>query len=159
MTAVTNIKSATPALWFGNTFVTINLSASQGEDRICVIEHQMPYGDSPPLHVHRDEDEVFHILSGTLRFHLDGDELTASAGQTVLAPKGRAHSYRVESSEGARVLTITRGSGFETMVRKAGRLAERAELPPQAMPTPEAIASLASLCAANGIDIVGAPLA
>lgn len=159
MTAIANVKSAAPALWFGNTFITINLSASESADGICVIEHRMPYGDSPPLHIHRNEDEVFHILEGTLRFRVAGKDLTASAGETLVAPKGLPHSYRVESAAGARVLTITRGNDFETMLRKAGRPAEKADLPPQGAPTPEAIAMLTRLCAENGIDIVGAPLA
>ncbi|WP_234818672.1 cupin domain-containing protein [Sinorhizobium fredii] len=47
----------------------------------------MPYADSPPLHVHRREDEVFHILEGRMRFHIDGRERIAGAGETVIAPK------------------------------------------------------------------------
>ena len=69
------------------------------------------------------------------------------------------HTYRVESPEGARTLTVTRGSDFETMLRQAGRSAEQPELPPQMEPTPEIIAVLVQLCAKNGIDIVGPPLA
>lgn len=159
MTAMTNIKSTVPALWFGNTLVTINLSASQGTDGISVVEHRMPYGESPPLHVHRNEDEVFHILTGTMRFHVDGRDIVAVAGQTVIAPKGLPHSFRVESKEGATCLTITQGADFETMLRAASRPAQAAALPPQAAPTPEAIAMLTRLAADNGIDIVGAPLA
>jgi quercetin dioxygenase-like cupin family protein len=159
MTAIANIQTAAPALWFGNTLITINLSAKDGADGICVVEHRMPYGDSPPLHVHRNEDEVFHILSGTLRFRVDGQDRIAGAGETVLAPKGLPHSYRVESRDGARVLTITRGADFETMLCKAGRPALSADLPPQGAPTPEAIAFLSQACAENGIDIVGGPLA
>jgi hypothetical protein len=65
----------------------------------------------------------------------------------------------VESAGGARCITITRGSDFETMLRTMGRPAERAELPPAAAPTPEQIAALVKCCADNHIDIVGAPLA
>lgn len=159
MTAMTNIKSAVPALWFGNTLVTINLSASQGTDGICVVEHRMPFGESPPLHVHRNEDEVFHILSGTMRFRVDGRDMVAAAGQTVIAPKGLPHSFRVESPEGAHCLTITQGADFETMLRAASRPAQGATLPPQGAPTADAIALLTRLAGENGIDIVGPPLA
>ncbi|WP_244560062.1 cupin domain-containing protein [Ensifer aridi] len=119
----------------------------------------MPYGDSPPLHVHRREDEVFHILEGRMRFNIDGHERIAVAGETAVAPKGLPHTFRVESREGARCLTVTRGSDFETLLRQMGRPAKRPELPPQAAPTPEIIAALTQCCAKNGIDIVGAPLA
>lgn len=158
MTYLSKITAAQEMLWFGNTLVSIVVPASVGADQLCAIEHWIPYGDSPPLHVHRNEDEMFHIISGTLRFDLGGKGLTAIAGETVLAPKGVPHSYRVESVEGAHVLTVTRGKDFETMVRSAARPAETADLPPATAPSPEMIAQLTALCAKNQIDIVGPPL-
>ncbi|PBB18386.1 cupin [Mesorhizobium sp. WSM4313] len=158
MTMINTTIAGKELLWFNNTLVTIQVSSADGEDGICIIEHRQPYGDSAPLHVHRNEDEVFHILEGRIRFVVDGRERLAGAGETVLAPKGLPHTYKVESLEGAHTLTVTRGSDFETMVRKASRPAERAELPPAAAPTPEMIEVLTSLCAENGIDIVGPPL-
>ncbi|CAN7681968.1 hypothetical protein [Mesorhizobium sp. LjNodule214] len=65
----------------------------------------------------------------------------------------------MESPEGARTLTVTRGSDFETMLRQAGRAAEQPELPPLSKPTPAMIEALTRICAENGIDIVGPPLA
>ncbi len=150
--------AASQPLWFGNTLVSIAVSSSTGRDGVCVIEHTMPYADSPPLHVHQNEDEIFHVLSGRMRFVVGGKERFANAGDTLLAPKGVPHTYRVESAEGARVLTITRGSDFEGMIRAAARPAAQAVLPPAAAPTPEIIAELTRLCAKNGIDLVGPPL-
>jgi mannose-6-phosphate isomerase-like protein (cupin superfamily) len=144
--------------WFGNTMIAIRLSASAGADGICVVEHWMPFGDSPPLHVHHTEDEVFHILEGEMRFRVAEGDVVARAGDTVLAPKGLPHSYRVESRSGARSLTITRGADFETMLREASRPAAAAELPAPAQPTPEMIEALVAACARNHIEIVGPPL-
>ncbi len=158
MNAIANIESSPKALWFGNTLVEIKLSASEGQDGISIIEHWMPYGDSPPVHIHRNEDEIFHILKGTVRFWVDGVERIAHAGETVLAPKGVPHSYRAESQDGVQCLTITRGSDFETMVREASRPATRAGLPEASAPTPEMVEFLTATCVRNGIDIVGAPL-
>ena len=159
MTMTSGTIAGKELFWFNNTLVAIHVSSAAGEDGICVVEHRMPYGDSPPLHVHRHEDEVFHILGGVMRFTIDGHECIAGVGETVIAPKGLPHTYRVESPEGARSLTVTRGSDFETMLRRASRPAERPELPSQMEPTPEIIAALVQLCASNGIDIVGPPLA
>jgi quercetin dioxygenase-like cupin family protein len=159
MTMATTSIGGTEILWFNNTLVAIRVPSAAGEDGISVVEHHMPYGDSPPLHVHRREDEIFHVLEGEIRFHLAGDEKVARAGETLIAPKGLPHTYRVESFEGARCLTITRGGDFETLLREMGSPAEQAELPPQAAPTQAAIAALVACCAKNGIDIVGAPLA
>jgi len=52
-------------LWFLDSLVTIRVSVSDGQDGISILEHFVPYGSSPPLHLHRTEDEVFHVLEGS----------------------------------------------------------------------------------------------
>jgi mannose-6-phosphate isomerase-like protein (cupin superfamily) len=158
MTVHTTIGKSGELFWFKGTLVNVRLSWNAGEDRVSVVEHYMPHGESPPLHVHRNEDEVFHILEGSMRIHIDGTERLAHAGETVLAPKGVPHSFRVESTEGARCLTITSGGDFENMIREMGEPAQSAGLPPQVEPTPAMIIALYEACARNGIDIIGEPL-
>lgn len=158
MTMHMSIEKPGELFWFKGTLVNVRLSWNAGEDRVSVVEHYMPYGESPPLHIHRNEDEVFHLLEGEMRIHIDGEETIARAGETVLAPKGKPHSFRVESREGARCLTITSGGDFENMIREMSEPARRAALPPQAEPTPAMIIALYESCARNGIEIVGSPL-
>jgi quercetin dioxygenase-like cupin family protein len=130
-----------------------------GADRISVMEHQASRGDSPPLHVHRNEDEVFHLLEGELRIRLGDQDLRASAGETLIAPKGLPHTYRIES-ETARWLTVTTGEDFERFVRTFGRVAERDGLPdPSGPPTPEQAQEMAAACLRHGNELVGPPLA
>ncbi|MBX4891221.1 MULTISPECIES: cupin domain-containing protein [Rhizobium] len=145
-------------LWFGNTVVSVKLSSQSGSDGISVIEHWMPFGEAPPLHIHQREDEVFHILGGVMRFRVGDQEITAGTGDTVMAPKGVPHAFRVESTEGAHCLTIMQGSDFETMLRQASRTAERPNLPEAMTPSSEMIERLVAICAANKIDIVGPPV-
>ena len=145
-------------MWFLDSLVTVRLSANAGADRISIIEHHLPHGSSPPMHVHHNEDEVFHVLDGTMRFRIDGQDIIAHAGQIILAPKGVPHSYRVESIQGARCLTITRGGDFERMVREMAKPAATADLPPSGQPALPMVQALAMACARNGIDIVGMPL-
>lgn len=146
-------------LWFLNTRVVVRVPHTRGADGISVLEHHAPHGDSPPLHVHRNEDEVFHVLEGELRLVADGQAVRASAGETLLAPKGVPHSYRVESAGGARWLTIMRGGDFEGFVRAFSRPAERSSLPdPSGPPTPEQAEALAQACLRHGIELVGPPL-
>jgi quercetin dioxygenase-like cupin family protein len=146
-------------LWFLNTRVAVRVSYEDGADGASVLEHQAPYGDSPPLHIHRDEDEVFHVLEGDVRFVVGGHESRAGAGETLMVPKGAAHTYCVESPEGARMLTVTVGRAFERLVRALGRAAERDGLPNPSGPlTPEQMQTLASVCLQHGIELVGPPL-
>ena len=74
-------------LWFLDTRVVIRVSCDDGADEVSVLEHQAAYGDSPPLHVHHNEDEIFHVIQGELQFRLGDRDLRATAGDTVLAPK------------------------------------------------------------------------
>ncbi len=158
MTAITTI-SADRDLWFGDTRVSIRVASTEGPDRTCMIEHWMPCGEAPPLHVHLNEDEIFFVLEGAMRFLLDGAERTAGPGETVFVPKGARHCFRVVSPGGARCLTVTRGGDFEGLVRAASRPAGGPGLPPRAGASAERVAGLVRLCAENGIDVVGAPLA
>lgn len=145
--------------WFLNTLVRFRISSSEGADGLSAIEHQAAYGDSPPLHSHRSEDELFHILSGEFLFQLGDQRKRAGAGDMLLAPKGSIHTYRVESREGGRFVTVTRGGDFERFVRALARPAERAELPPPSgPPSPEAMAALTQVAAEHGISFHGPPL-
>lgn len=147
-------------LWFLDTRVTVRVSYEDGTDGVSVLEHQAARGDSPPLHLHRNEDEIFHILGGELRFRVQDQDLRGRAGQTFLVPRGIPHTYRVESPAGARWLTVTAGKDFERFVRAFSRPAEREGLPERSgPPTPEQQEALASACRRHGIEIVGPPLA
>lgn len=147
------------ALWFLNTRVRIVVPAASGSDGLSVIKHWAPYGDSPPLHIHDTEDEVFHVLEGRVRFLVGGHVALLDAGQTIMAPKGIGHSYVVESGEGAKWLTVTRPGDFEALVRETARPATAPGLPvPSGPPSPEMAAALAAACARHGIRLVGEPL-
>src|SRR2546426_5551008 len=146
-------------LWFLDTLIRVRIGHTDGPDGISVLEHRAPYKDSPPLHVHKTEDEIFHILDGKVRLRIEGVEPICGPGDTALATKGTPHTYRIESANGARWLTITVRGDFERFVRAMGRPAARLELPPSSgAPTPEAQAALASSASQFGIEIVGPPL-
>jgi quercetin dioxygenase-like cupin family protein len=144
--------------WFLGTSIKILVSALEGNDGICVVEHHLPRGDSPPLHLHRNEDEIFVVLHGAVRLEVGGRTRHLDTGDVAIAPKGVPHGYVVES-DGARVLTITHGHEFETMLRTLSRPAHRPGLPPQSPPGAELMAKVAEVCRQNGIDLVGPPLA
>jgi mannose-6-phosphate isomerase-like protein (cupin superfamily) len=151
--------ASTQHLWFLNALMTVRVPHDEGEDGLSVLESLAPHGESPPLHVHHTEDEIFHVLEGRLRVRAGDTEVTIGAGETILGPKGVPHTYRVESHEGARWLLITRRGDFERFMRAFSRPAERPELPtPQGPPTPEQADALAAAAREHGIELVGPPL-
>jgi quercetin dioxygenase-like cupin family protein len=151
--------TSTEQLWFLNTLHTVRVRHDEGEDGISVMETLASHGDSPPLHVHQTEDEIFHVLEGQLRVRAGDTEVRIGAGETILGPKGVPHTYRVESHAGARWLVITRRGDFERFVHALSRPAERPETPtPQGPLLPKQVDALAAAAREHGIEFVGPPL-
>lgn len=117
----------------------------------------MTQGEASPLHLHHNEDEIFVLLEGRLRIEVGGRTQHLEPGQAAVAPKGVPHAFLVES-ETARLLTVTRGHDFETMLRTASRPAPEPGLPPRMMPTPKMVAALTDACRRHNIDLVGPPI-
>ena len=147
-------------LWFLDILVRIHVPAGDGSTDVSVMEHIMPQGFSPPLHIHHSEDEVFFMLAGEVRFQVGDQEIMIRPGDTLMAPKGIPHSFVVTSRENAHWLVMTRNGDFERMVRMASRPAERNEPPPRlGPPTPEQAEALDAACRAHQIELIGPPLA
>jgi mannose-6-phosphate isomerase-like protein (cupin superfamily) len=137
---------------FNGSFANVRVSANDNSGAISVIEHKLPFGYAPPLHVHKTQDEVFHILRGRMRFEVGGKIIIAQAGDIMTAPKGIPHRFVVESRDGAHALTVTQGGDFEAFVIECSTplLMEVSGALPQ--PTEKAAAN-------NNIDLIGPPLA
>ena len=147
----------TEYLWFLDTLVTPHVAHDLGADGLSVLESRAPKGDSPPLHIH-DEDEIWHLLEGEMLFRVGERDERLAAGRTLLGPRGVPHTYRVLSPE-ARWLVITARGNFEKFVRSIGRPAAGPELPASAgPPSAEQVAELAATCRRHGIELVGPPL-
>jgi len=142
-------------LWFLNSRVRIRCAAD-GAQGASVTEHLLPRGYAPPLHMHEREDEIFHLFEGEMRLRVGERELTARAGETLVAPRGVPHSFRVES-ELARVLVITTAGDFEAMMREMASPAGEG-LPEPAEPTAAMVEALSAACARHHIAVVGPPM-
>ena len=146
------------SLWFTAARANVKLSNRDNARGLSIIENVMAQGFSPPMHVHHDETETFYVIEGRFRFVMDGVATIAGPGDVLHIPAGVTHSFLVLSPTGGRFLAITDG-GFEDIVREASRPAADDGLPEQAPPTPAQQQALATACLANGIELVGAPLA
>lgn len=62
-----------------------------GEDLVRFSWRSMP-GGAIPEHIHPHQEERFIITAGEAHFTLDGAELVAGPGETVVVPAGIAHS-------------------------------------------------------------------
>lgn len=56
-------------------------------------------GQQHPSHLHKQKEETFHVLYGTMSFELNGVKHEARAGDVVVVERGTKHSF--SSAEGA----------------------------------------------------------
>ena len=141
---------------FLNHLATVKIRGSE-ESAMSVVQFGMPRGFGPPLHVHRDEEELFLVEEGELVFLTGDDRIEAPAGTVALLPSGVAHTFQVVSDT-ARITNVTASRTgvpvFDRMVADLGVVS-----PEPTMPDPTEIdpGRVAEVCAAYGIDIVGPP--
>jgi quercetin dioxygenase-like cupin family protein len=69
----------------------IRVHGTQVTGRYAIMENIAAPGTATPMHFHA-EDEIFHILEGTVTFSIDGDVFNASVGSIVVIPAGAHHA-------------------------------------------------------------------
>jgi quercetin dioxygenase-like cupin family protein len=144
--------------WFFANLVRARVSRDQTGGRFSILEIAGPPGDTPPLHVHHEEDEAFHLLEGSARIHVGEEVHELRAGDSLLAPKGVPHTY-IAGDQGARWLVTTSPGDFERFVLAASRPAETEVLPPAppGPPSQEEVEAMSRLASEHGIEILGPP--
>jgi mannose-6-phosphate isomerase-like protein (cupin superfamily) len=65
-----------------------------------------PAGRRPPPHRHVNCSEAFWVLDGVVTFVLDGVELSGSADDFLLVPRGAAHTFGNGGDSTARLLVL-----------------------------------------------------
>ncbi len=144
------------ALWHLDNLMVFKAVASATGSRLAVWEQLLPRHSSPPLHVHHRDDEAWYVLEGTITFRVDQIEMTVEQGDFVWAPRGLAHSFRVESQV-ARVLGLGIPAGFEEFFFATGRPAAELAIPPAPEQPPD-LQRMVTHAHAAACDIVGPPM-
>jgi quercetin dioxygenase-like cupin family protein len=76
-------------LWWKSGRISVKLTGAETGGAFAQVESVDPQGSGPPLHVHHNEEETFHVLDGELSVFVDGEELRLSVGDYVLVPARR----------------------------------------------------------------------
>jgi mannose-6-phosphate isomerase-like protein (cupin superfamily) len=143
------------ATWFLTNRMTTKATAQTTNGAFGLVESLIAPGFSPPLHVHRREDESFYVLEGTVTMRCGDRTFLATAGSFVFLPRGVPHTFVVEGDKPARMLTLMTPGGGEAFFAAAGRPAEREGLPPAGPPD---IAALKRAAVEYESEIVGPPM-
>jgi quercetin dioxygenase-like cupin family protein len=77
------------------------ISGEQTEGKVSVFEEIVPPHSGPPLHIHTEQFEIFHVISGVFEFEMNSKRIERGAGETVLIPPGARHTFLNKSDESA----------------------------------------------------------
>lgn len=118
-------------LSFAGLTIVVRVPSEASGGAYTLFEEVPPLADTP-LHVHRDEDELFYVLEGEHVFRVGDDEHTVGPGGFVLAPRGVPHSQRrVVPGEGRELVLVTPG-GLEGFFRELAAAETAGTLGPDA---------------------------
>jgi quercetin dioxygenase-like cupin family protein len=131
---------------FGELF-RFKVTGKDNGGAFALFENLTQPGGGPPLHRHSREDEVFHVLDGEVLFQIDGVRIEAKAGDTLFAPRGTAHTFKVTGSTPATMLVLLQPAGLENFFAEV----DAVEGPPDP-------AKLAVIGAKYGLELLGPPL-
>jgi quercetin dioxygenase-like cupin family protein len=93
--------------------------STPGREVVQILAVLPPAAGSASKHTHPGEEVVF-VIEGTIRFEVDGDApVVKSAGESFVAPAGRAHSATNAGSGTARAVAtyiVEKGKPRTTMI-------------------------------------------
>jgi quercetin dioxygenase-like cupin family protein len=102
-----------PMSWF-----TAQFALKAPDQQIGLMELEASPGVEPPLHVHRNEDEWYYLLDGTVTFHVGEETYHGQPGSLVFLPRAVPHTFTIETPS-ARMLLLNAPGGFERMFELA----------------------------------------
>ena len=98
--------------------VAIHIPGDRVGGQFAVMESIAAPGAGAPPHIHLGADECFFIQEGQMHFMCDGVEFDASAGSSVVVPRGAAHSWVNLTDKPVRSLVSFTPGGIEQMFTK-----------------------------------------
>ena len=124
----------------------------RGEDTggaFSLLEVDM-FGDGPPQHIHKTEDETFYVLEGETKFLLGGQLFDLKAGSFIFIPKGTVHAVCLAGRKPAKLLAMYNPAGFEKFFDDAAGLDPK--------DTDSYVAKAQELAEKYNMEVVGPPL-
>jgi mannose-6-phosphate isomerase-like protein (cupin superfamily) len=108
----------------------------------CTVQ---PSGFVASAHLHPYQTERFEIEEGTVAFKLDGKEIVASPGETVVVPAGSSHKFwNAGETEARFVCEVRPALQFEQLLETMFALANDGKTSKKGMPNPLRLAVIAN---------------
>ena len=109
---ISSTENIFKTLMSGTPNVILNSKETAGD--IYLVQGIMPEGSEVPEHIHELEDEIFHVLEGTVELILGNETLEGNVGDIIYLPRGIKHGIKTKGTKTAKVLNyVIPGKNFE----------------------------------------------
>jgi quercetin dioxygenase-like cupin family protein len=146
-------RSEGERIWFNGALVTVKSPGEWSDDAFSLVEVASTRGRATGLHTDPSH-ETFYVLEGEMLFHVDGEELSATAGDTIAVRQGTPHAFLVVT-EVAGFLVLNTPGTHDRFFRDGGEPAsDTADLTAAPPPNLERTSAAAD---AHGVRFIGPP--
>lgn len=106
----------------------IVIAGYQNNDKLAVIEMNIPPGSGPVPHEHPLFQESFYVLEGEVEFRTKSGTYTAKKGAMVTIPEGGpVHNFKNLSEETAKLLCMVVPAGLDAFFKEVSRPFEKGQ--------------------------------
>jgi mannose-6-phosphate isomerase-like protein (cupin superfamily) len=134
--------------------LSITADAEMTDGEYLVMDMLVPPMFENGLHTH-EQSEVFHVIEGEARLHVDGRDQTLGPGTSGYVPSGEVHGFANEGEEVCRVIAVMTPGGAEGFFREVGQPTDDRSLPEPIEPTEEMLQSLFATGERYGFEFLG----
>src|SRR2546423_15625577 len=139
------------AIWMLGGLYEVKASSEETGGAATVMEMTIPPGMGPPPHVHAGGESVY-VLEGTIRYHIDGEQIDADAGSFFHVPEGTVENFEPAGDTPVRLLVMYTPGGIDKVFVAAGEPAQTREMPPPPSSPPD-VERIAEIGARYGVDL------
>jgi len=128
---------------FGGSRI-LKLPAKYLNDLFTPTKKEIQPGQGVPLHLHKNEDEVFKVLEGEMELRAGNKTTVLKAGDVAFGPKGVLHSCKIIGNKKAKVILHELPEGNEEIFEELNELTDG----------PSNFKVLSDICGRYGISFI-----